>query len=242
MKKYLLIIFCSLFTLYAQAQDSTKTVQKITKQFTKEAEPERMTWEVGTDVYPWLFNGGGGRRTSIFVRKNVTKVKGLNEVYRAYRFRVGLNSANNSIDTLNSVSNSRIQSFNPFLMLGYEYQQQMGKWQLFYGSDISFSYNHGNYESPRYYYSNSSNTDLIGVEYRKSTSYNLGLSPFIGMKYFVHPRFVISLESNFLLYYSSYSQSVKVVTSKVILDNASNGNSISTEVNSISVFNLSYLF
>jgi hypothetical protein len=227
--------------LYAQAQDSTKVSQKITKQFTKEAEPERMTWEIGTDIYP-LLSTSSGRRTSIFVRKNVTKLKGLNEVYRAYRFRIGLNSNIHSVDTLNSASNSRIQSFNPFLTLGYEYQQQMGKWQLFYGSDVSFSYFYENYESPRYYYSNVGNVDLIGVEYRKITSYNLGISPFIGMKYFVHPRFAISLEGSFLISYSSYYKFVRVVTSKVILDNTSNGNSIGTEVNPISVFNLSYLF
>ncbi len=241
MKKYLLIFICSLITLYAQAQDSTKVSQKLSKQFTKEAEPERMTWEVGTDVYPLL--SGYTQWQSIFVRKNITKVKGLSEMYRAYRFRIGLHSDNNSVDTLNSTTSGvRAQSFNPFLILGYEYQQQMGKWQLFYGSDVRLSYSYGNYENPNPYYNSSTSSYLIGVKYNKRTSYNLALLPFVGMKYFIHPRFAISLESNFWISYSSYYESIKIVTGKIIIEQNSTTNNVSTEINSISVLNLSYLF
>jgi hypothetical protein len=241
MKKYLLIIFCSLFTLYAQAQDSIKTVQKITKQFTKEAEPERMTWEVATDVYPWIF-GGGGSRNSIFVRKNVTKVKGLNEVYRAYRFKVSLSTNFTSVDTLSYLLYAdRGKLLSPSLSIGYEYQEQMGKWQLFYGSDFLINYYTSEIENG---YPNFNNSNNFAVRYAKNQGYKVGFSPFIGIKYFIYYRFAISLESSFLAYFSSSNISEKYTynNGQVQRDENTKISSFGTNIFSISAFNVSYLF
>jgi hypothetical protein len=245
MKKYLLLLLLLLACIHSQAQttDSTKT-KKISKQFTKEAEPERMTWEVATNVYPWIFREIGGvvqpGNPSIFLRKNITKLKGLNEVYRAYRFRISLNSTFRSLDTLsNYIYATRGTVLRPSIEVGYEYQQQMGKFQLFYGSDIVAEYYLSKAEIP----APNNRNNVVEVHYTKTQGYNVGVAPFIGIKYFIHSHFAVSLESNFLVYFSSYDLSEKnVYNGQILYESNSKTTSFNTSISSVSVLNVSYLF
>lgn len=156
-----------------------------------EAAFPRYKWELGTDLL-FLVN----RNTvppSVFVRLNSNH-------FTAWRFRVGGSYAANTstppgwIHLPSSTGLTGIKTrMDAFLGVGREWQRDLGRFQLFYGSDIAF----------RLF----SQRDKQGVfdqgkrflPFRRETS--VGLSPFIGMKYFIHPQVSVSAESHLDFYY-----------------------------------------
>ncbi|MBN4065842.1 hypothetical protein JYT51_00750 [Candidatus Amoebophilus asiaticus] len=78
-------------------------------------------------------------------------------------------------------SESWIFSQGAFIKLGYERQINLNKWQTIYGADIVLG-------------SNAFGSDIYG------------LSPFLGIKYLVHPRIALSFESNIYVTTSSFKK------------------------------------
>jgi hypothetical protein len=96
--------------------------------------------------------------------------------------------------TQNYSSNSNSDDYSVVSMqisLGYEFQKNMKKLQLFYGLDLFFNYTDLSTTNTNV----NNNTTYISKDVSLAPGY--GASPFVGVKYFVLPNLSISTEINF---------------------------------------------
>ncbi len=115
----------------------------------------------------------------------------LNFSRSALRTKLSIGSSQNSSDKLISDSKSDNSSVSMQYNVGYEWQKNMNKLQIFYGLDLFVSHNAITAKSV-----NANNSRI----YRSEDSYKLtgfGASPFLGFEYFVIPHLSISTEINF---------------------------------------------
>ncbi|HMT71201.1 MAG TPA: hypothetical protein PKD16_13635 [Saprospiraceae bacterium] len=96
------------------------------------------------------------------------------------------------------------KSINISLLVGIEWQKQMGRFQLYYGLDTGLSLNLEKDPLDRLYFMNNSFYQAEGTESLKAGIPFIG---FMGLKYFFHPRFSVAIESSVTLgiFYSKYS-------------------------------------
>ena len=87
--------------------------------------------------------------------------------------------------------------------IGIEWQYDMKHVELYYGADLYYMYNLNKSEYDSYYTTYYDEYGNYIQEYIKSknknTSYEYGLSPFIGIKYFINENFSIGAETNYLI-------------------------------------------
>lgn len=146
------------------------------------------------------------RSTRFMVRKNESGVNASNTLLRngAYRAQLyiggGYNSIKDSIQfnpgSVNAYFPQKNSSVALSISLGYEWQQQKGRFQLFYGYDVFARYNsnaeHGVIRSSQ------------GRHEATTSDYNsisVGVSPLAGVKYFLSSQFSVSLETAYSIGY-----------------------------------------
>jgi len=176
MKKTLFLCIFLVFgqILYAQ-QDSTQSTPA------KEKNYQIYTWDVGTDIRPLL--NSGANYGSLMFRRNFSKItKDSKIVYRAYRFSAGFKY----LATTGTSPNTR--DFELSFLFGKEYQKPFKKFQFFYGYDI---YTSLGYDLKQV---QTSNNLITNSNYLISYVY-ASLGYFMGVKYFISPRFMILWES-----------------------------------------------
>lgn len=160
--------------------------QGIAQQGKNEApEIERLKWDVGLDLL-WLIDKNAVP-PSLFLRLNTEKKGRL----AAYRFRIG-GDYTEHLNVVDSVNTTMQQTnLNTFLSVGKEWQKQREQFQLFYGADIFLNLSYVIFENAR---------DEKGYLPRIRTT-SFGISPLIGMRYFVHSNISFSSEAHFNVYY-----------------------------------------
>jgi len=192
---------------------------------------KRMKWEVGTDLL-WIFKKGKDDIPTFFLRKNTMKRKerfGLRKV--AYRI-----TAKIYFDQSRSDYNIISESFKLFTIayLGYEWQEQVAaRWQLFYGVDAG-----------PFFYAYIHSYNSINEEHVEDTKrYGFELSPFVGLKFFIHSRVSISLENSISgSFYWDVIESNRKYIGSIIEEKNSKNRFFSSNLgfNPISRFNFSF--
>lgn len=236
MKKTLIMLICSFLCISMQAQtrEQLKNRQNIGGS-ANELEDERIETEIATNIYPWIFSSKdyGG---SILIRYNATILGKVKDVYRGYRLKIGFNSTDT--DTLATVRAYKAKTATAYLQIGYEYQHQRRKWQLFYGSDLVYRYNYAEQKTGIV-----ANNNIIGLETQTSHGSNIGVAPLIGVKYFVFKHLAISLESNVFIYFNTADNAFKtVVNGNVLSENTVKDSGFNTQFSGITILNVSVLF
>lgn len=200
MKKYLLII-CVLIAIPAWAQEQTDPLDIKYDQ-----------WEAGMDLI-WIVKQY--QTPSIFLRKNMLRQKQNGFGYRktGWRIRFGFDTRNKialKIDTSKIIQRNRLenQSNSFFLRTGYEWNQKFNSLQLYYGADVFghyYQFRAGYY----YYYKNDgtdgtdSNGNYIHDQYDHiGRSFQLGISPIAGLKYYITKHVLASAEARIDISYS----------------------------------------
>lgn len=111
----------------------------------------------------------------------------------AIRSKVSFGSKSNTRNNVNDTSTTESYYSTSLISLGYEWNKTHGKVQFFYGIDVTI-------RSSNYSFENKSTND--GVDYSSETEQNfnaLGLSPLLGVEYFVTPKLSISTEIKYIL-------------------------------------------
>lgn len=115
-------------------------------------------------------------------------------------FRIGTNFNYSNITTKENSSgdnNVKYKSFRSKLNVGYEWHSTFSRLVIYYGFDISTSYNYHYNE----YKSNSYNGPTTSES--KLNEYTLGVNPFIGTNFFITPNLSIGTEVKFIAEYVS---------------------------------------
>lgn len=165
-------------------------------------------------VYNGIYTFANTRSTRLMFRKNETVVNATDIPLRkgAYRAQLYLGGGfsqtskdsvrfNNNSGSVNYYFPKSNNSFSIGAGIGYEWQRQMGRFQLFYGYDVfarySTFFDSGTIRNGR------TAPDATSTSYH---SFSVGVSPLAGVKYFVSPQFSISFESSYSIgYYRSSS-------------------------------------
>ncbi|WP_400192466.1 hypothetical protein [Hymenobacter sp. B81] len=195
----------------------------------------RYKWDVSVDasfVLPRFVNltyapyGGGyntygtglnqtGNFTRFMVRKNEVVRDSRNIPVRkgAYRLNVGFGLSGNKVRE----DSIKILSANTYLIenassfsgvsvdAGYEWQQQLGRFQLLYGYEGFVRYSHSNTTGHFYYLGLNDNQEIEQKREQakwSSSSLSIGIAPLAGLKFFVHPRFSVSVENKLYIQYN----------------------------------------
>ncbi|GAA3959609.1 hypothetical protein [Hymenobacter antarcticus] len=165
----------------------------------------------GNGYYGYGYGNSGvftnSRSTRLMLRKNETVTNATNIPLRkgAYRATLYLSGNQQSVSGDSLVFNvasgdyyflNRNNAISLSTSLGYEWQHQVGKFQFFYGYDVFLGYLATTEEG----------TLRNATGRREATSYDYhslraGVSPVAGVKFFIHPRFSLSLESAYSFSY-----------------------------------------
>ncbi|NJL13916.1 MAG: hypothetical protein HC913_13535, partial [Microscillaceae bacterium] len=152
----------------------------------------RYKWEIATDLL-WLIDKNTVPRFSVFGRMNITTKNGK---HRAWRLRLATDFSKVDSSQINGTVPTDMDRFGIYSQLGYEWQKTEKKFCWFYGTDFLFEY-----ESLKH--------RAIGVINKTGSNFDIwtmGLTGFLGIKYFIHPRFSISGETNFQFTYNSFKR------------------------------------
>ena len=146
------------------------------------------------------------RSTRFMLRKNESVVNATNIPIRkgAYRAQLYVGGGYNTIKDSVRFNPSSTDSY--FLQkastvalgmsLGYEWQQQIGRFQLFYGYDVFARYNSNNEHGVIRNFQGRS--EATSFDYHSTSA---GISPLAGVKYFVSSQFSLSLEAAYSISY-----------------------------------------
>ncbi len=135
---------------------------------------------------------------------NLTESPGLGIGYK-YHLKKGAIRLNSSFNISNTdyESNNYLStiSYNKYkIKTGYELHQNINKFQFFYGSDISYNAENEKTENSSDYF----------IE-EKTKGY--GVSPFVGLKFFINQRVSISSETNVSILFSESKQKITIINS-----------------------------
>lgn len=146
-----------------------------------------------------------GRSTRILVRRNQTVRNRTNIPVRrgAYRFLLSLggNQETQRNDSVQLSTNGGASYLVPLssgynnvsVSVGYEWQQQLGRFQLFYGYSAGLSFSRSQ-QSLQLYSLTTRERPTFDVH---DAYLGMSISSLAGVKFYVHPRFSLSLESAF---------------------------------------------
>lgn len=171
----------------------------------------------GNGVRDYSYYGSSGtftnsRSTRFMLRKNESVVSPTNIPLRkgAYRLQlyIGGGYAAISDDSVRLDASSQAiyylehnSSITIGTALGYEWQQQMGRFQLFYGYDIFLRYNSSlETGSVRTNSANGGLKDATSYDYHALSA---GVAPLAGVKFFISSQFSLSLETTYSISYYS---------------------------------------
>jgi hypothetical protein len=196
MKKYLLIIFCSLLTtLYAQAQDSTKT--KIYRNHIG------INTQFAQDQF---FNPSARTPLQMMYKRQNKKNNGA--------WRVSLGVYYKTEDSLwisfyNPYSKAINSNLKGSFALGYEWQKNIKqKLWLYYGADLQIIYQSKKlqFEDIRAVTSNTSYTSLLDEQYWLITS----LKPLVGLRFHLSKQCYLAMESSLQLYFENNQRIITI--------------------------------
>jgi predicted porin len=142
----------------------------------------------------------------------------------ALRLGTSLNYNYSEYKSISDTSKSTNTTIIP--RIGYEFRQNYNRIIVYYGADIT-----GSIQKQISTGSNNSKQD--------NTSYGIGLSPFIGVKYFVSKNISLSTETSFNFMYSSGKDKQ---TYNGVPSNDSNNQSISTRLSPLGIFSINIHF
>jgi hypothetical protein len=189
------------------------------------------------------------RSTSILVRHNETVMNRTNVPVRrgAYRFALVLsgtqqNQQNDSVLIGSSIGYNFLipvaNSYNSIgLSVGYEWQEQLGRFQVFYGYSGGISRSRSKQTVQVY----SSTTPERSTHTIYDNYMGIGLSPLAGAKFFVHPRFSLSLESTFSISYFQRTHNT-LIPNQFFTTEKFRSNGFSYNFVPISAFNATFHF
>ncbi|MBD2720654.1 hypothetical protein [Hymenobacter armeniacus] len=165
-------------------------------------------------VYNGVYTFANTRSTRLMFRKNESVMNATNIPVRkgAYRAQLYIGGGysqtskdsvqfSNNVGSVNYYFPKSNTSFSIGVGLGYEWQHQLGRFQLIYGYDVFARYNSasdtGTFRNGR------TAPDATSTD---NHSFSAGVAPLAGVKYFVSSQFSISFESTYSIgYYSSSS-------------------------------------
>lgn len=223
MKRLILIGFCLLFfsSGFAQTHDSLL--------------PTRLRYEVATDLL-WLIDKNNVPRTSLFFRYNLPKRM------QAIRLRIGTQGKKESFKT--TVDDSLLYgSSSPKIVrmysidIGYEWQQQLKSWQMYYGADIGYRYDVDRFILLPY----TLPTGVYSSEVINKTHTFSGVG-FLGARYFIHPKISVSSELQIMISYSKYKHTKQNLLSQSEIFDRSNFRTWRFLFHPIHVIQISYHF
>ncbi|MGV3503502.1 MAG: hypothetical protein ACO1O1_07315 [Adhaeribacter sp.] len=113
------------------------------------------------------------------------------------------------------MANEKLKGYYADARLGYEYKINKLKWQYFAGADLSGAFSKSNLQPNR--------------------SYQWGLSPLLGVKYFISPRFSVSSETKLNFFYIFYRDPGS-------FDTAANGEDFQVNIGSVGMVQVNYHF
>lgn len=93
-----------------------------------------------------------------------------------------------------NISFNEGKSLNLRALIGIEWQKQIKRIQLFYGIDGGINYSE--YVSPYWITWLTTSGQVVGYSTNDESTLRVPIHVFIGVKYFIHPRISISLESD----------------------------------------------
>ncbi len=196
-----------------------------------------------------------GRSATFMLRKNEVTRNAANVPLRRGAYRLNVNWAAD----FGLIKQDSIQVYNPGaygivvekevhyagigVSAGYEWQQQFGRFQLFYGADIFAGHFTDKRAGQLFYIEADPSGNPVRREkpveavYRRSS---IGFAPLAGVKYFIHPHLSLSMESSVYVRYSWNYQ--KSDYSSYFLQRTAKGNGLATSLIPISALNLTFHF
>jgi len=193
MKKIIFLMF--VLNIFGQVHGQTDSLKK-------EKTFQRYTWDIGTDARPLVY---GGNSATIFLRKNFSKItKDSKIVYKATRlgltFRYRQPLPSNNLGNIYGWLYEQNSDIFLEASFGKEYQKSLGKFQFFYGWDLL-----AGFEKMRYYYPLTTKNEMTS---KKIDFWSIQTRTFVGFKYFLHPRFMLSWEASFHLQYRTATDEI----------------------------------
>ena len=154
-----------------------------------------------------LLLGGGGGTTMLFKRRyesgKLIRVKRTQALRAVVTLDVSQSLGDGQSETQQSDYLSRVQDNNyVYLGLGKEIQQNLGRFQFFYGLDVFGSFT--NFRAGNRTLGYNVNTGELHAESQTRTTSGLrgGVTPFVGVRYFVLPRVSLAFESGLRVAYA----------------------------------------
>ena len=148
----------------------------------------------------------------------------------AFRIRVNF-SAKTRTDEVDSVSTTKNSSLYIRPQIGYEIQKSFGRLLLYYGVDVSISYNKFEYRRENLMNSNDMSTS-------KSEDFSVGINPLIGLKVFINRTISVSTETFFYVSYSSGKRETINGSNKTTINNSG----FSTCLSPLGIFSINFHF
>ncbi len=142
----------------------------------------------------------------------------------ALRIGTGFNYYNSNYKSTSNTNNRKDLLITP--MIGIEFKQSYKRINVFYGSDVR-----GIIQQEISNSSSSSNSE--------QSEYGMGLSPFIGIKYFINKRISISTETSFNIL---YSKQIYKFTSPNSPFYESNSKTLSANLSPLGIFSINFHF
>jgi len=211
MKRTFILLLAGLIWLNYQAQGQEKPPEK-TKTPVKEFKDYK--WDASIGVNNW------GLGYSNLMLRYAPKLKG------AYRFSIENHNSSVGKDHYyadssgNAVAHRIMKNFQAVTSLGYEFRRNKGRHQIFYGTDLQFSFR---------------TSDDRMRDFYPNRAFAFGIHPFVGIKYRILNRLSVSGETTLLFDYNieqAFGSSKHVKTS--------NRSYFSTYYNAIQIINVTY--
>ena len=188
-----LVGVCLLVSSQAIAQGTGFTDPKAKKQQTITDEIPRLPWGVGLDLL-WLVDKNNVPATSLFIRHNVSPE---NRLPGAWRLRAGLRLDKVNMEEADSLQSRNGQGITVLLQPGYEWQQWMGRHQVYYGADVRVQYSHSYREGSTV----ALDGIIIPVNHQDNMVWEIGPVGFLGYQYFLSPHVAFSTEAAYQAFY-----------------------------------------
>lgn len=115
----------------------------------------------------------------------------------AFRIGTNFNYSNITTDNTTSDDSEKYSTFSSKLNLGYEWHHTFSRLVIYYGFDISTSYNYQNYT-----FENNYEHEVVTSE-SKLNEYTIGVAPLLGTNFFITPNLSVGTEVKYTAEYVS---------------------------------------
>lgn len=130
-----------------------------------------------------------------------------------------------------------VKGFNGSLGLGYEWQHQLGRFQLYYGYDGYLAFSR---HTQTFKVVNSSTSTVSAPIDIVDNYFSVGASALAGVKFYVHPRFSLGLEAAYSARY--YQRHYDDLLPDIFAKQRFDATGFTTNLTPISAFNATFHF